>query len=73
MDLKLKVVVVPVRDVDKAKQFYLAGLGSRLDADFSGDGGYRIVQVSWKAQDACPGIRTAAPPGGREECAPTIW
>jgi catechol 2,3-dioxygenase-like lactoylglutathione lyase family enzyme len=46
MDLKLKVVVVPVRDVDKAKQFYLAGLGSRLDADFSGDGGYRIVQVS---------------------------
>ena len=33
MDMKLEVVVVPVSDVDKAKDFY-QGLGWRLDADF---------------------------------------
>ncbi len=31
MDMKLEVVVVPVCDVDKAKEFY-QGLGWRLDA-----------------------------------------
>ena len=35
MDMKLEVVVVvPVSDVDKAKDFYQA-LGWRLDADFA--------------------------------------
>lgn len=33
MDLKLEVIVVPVSDADKAKDFYEA-LGWRLDADF---------------------------------------
>jgi catechol 2,3-dioxygenase-like lactoylglutathione lyase family enzyme len=33
MDMKLEVVVIPVADVDKAKDFY-QGLGWRLDADF---------------------------------------
>jgi hypothetical protein len=33
MDMKLEVVVVPVSDVDRAKDFYQA-LGWRLDADF---------------------------------------
>ena len=33
-DLKLEVVVIPVADVDRAKEFY-AGLGWRLDADFA--------------------------------------
>ena len=32
MDLKLEVVVIPVADVDRAKEFY-TGLGWRLDAD----------------------------------------
>ena len=36
MDMKLEVVVLPVADVDRAKDFY-AGLGWRLDADFAGD------------------------------------
>jgi hypothetical protein len=35
MDLKLAVVVVPARDVDKAKHVYDAGLECRLDADVS--------------------------------------
>jgi catechol 2,3-dioxygenase-like lactoylglutathione lyase family enzyme len=34
VDMKLEVVVIPVSDVDRAKEFY-EGLGWRLDADFS--------------------------------------
>ena len=45
MDMKLEVVVVPVSDVDRAKGFYEA-LGWRLDADFPGDGGFRVVQLT---------------------------
>jgi catechol 2,3-dioxygenase-like lactoylglutathione lyase family enzyme len=44
-DMKLEVVVIPVSDVDRAKAFY-AGLGWRLDADFAGDQGFRIVQFT---------------------------
>jgi catechol 2,3-dioxygenase-like lactoylglutathione lyase family enzyme len=45
MDMKLEVVVVPVSDVDRAKDFYTA-LGWRLDADIAPDGGFRVVQVT---------------------------
>ena len=45
VDLKLEVVVIPVSDVDRAKEFYGA-LGWRLDADFSFDNGFRIVQFT---------------------------
>ncbi len=45
MDLKLEVVVLPVADVDRAKKFY-ESLGFRLDADFPGDGGFRVVQLT---------------------------
>ena len=43
--LKLEVVVIPVADPDRSKEFY-AGLGWRLDADFSFDNGYRVVQFT---------------------------
>ena len=33
MDWKLEVVVVPVSDIDRAKDFYVGRLGFRLDAD----------------------------------------
>lgn len=46
MDLKLEVVVVPVSDVDRAKDFYTEQLGFRLDADFPVEDGYRIVQAT---------------------------
>ncbi|MEU8545016.1 VOC family protein [Streptomyces sp. NPDC048717] len=46
MDLKLEVVVIPVSDVDKAKEFYLDTLGFRADADFPIRDGYRIVQAT---------------------------
>ena len=44
VDMKLEVVVIPVSDVDRAKQFYGA-LGWRLDADFAA-GDWRVVQFT---------------------------
>ena len=45
MDMKLEVVVVPVSDVGKAKDFYQA-LGWRLDADFAKSKDFRVVQLT---------------------------
>ena len=45
MDLKLEVVILPVSDVDRAKQFY-KGLGWREDADIVGGPDFRIVQLT---------------------------
>jgi catechol 2,3-dioxygenase-like lactoylglutathione lyase family enzyme len=64
VDMKLEVVVVPVSDVDRAKGFYEA-LGWRLDADFVGDGDFRVVQLT-PPGSACSiilgsGVTPAAP------------
>ena len=45
VDMKLEVVVIPVADVDRSKQFY-EGLGWRLDADFPFENGFRVVQLT---------------------------
>jgi catechol 2,3-dioxygenase-like lactoylglutathione lyase family enzyme len=45
VNLKLEVVVIPVADADRSKAFYV-GLGWRLDADFSFDNGFRVVQFT---------------------------
>ncbi|ANW05799.1 VOC family protein [Bradyrhizobium icense] len=45
VDLKLEVIVIPVSDVERAKQFY-AKLGWRLDADFAGPDDYRVIQFT---------------------------
>lgn len=45
VDLKLEVVVLPVSDVERTKQFY-AGLGWRLDANFTLADGRRLVQMT---------------------------
>jgi catechol 2,3-dioxygenase-like lactoylglutathione lyase family enzyme len=45
MDLKLEVVILPVSDVDRAKQFY-KGLGWREDTDISAGDDFRIVQLT---------------------------
>ena len=44
-DLSFEVVVIPVSDVDRAKEFY-GNLGWRLDADFAFDNGLRVVQFT---------------------------
>jgi catechol 2,3-dioxygenase-like lactoylglutathione lyase family enzyme len=44
-DMRLEVVVIPVSNVDRAKEFY-RNLGWRLDADFPFDNGFRVVQFT---------------------------
>jgi catechol 2,3-dioxygenase-like lactoylglutathione lyase family enzyme len=44
-ELKLEVVVLPVSDVDRAKEFY-ESLGWRLDADVAPNDDFRIVQLT---------------------------
>ena len=43
--MKLEVVVIPVSDVDRAKEFY-AKLGWRLDADFDSGKDFRVIQFT---------------------------
>jgi catechol 2,3-dioxygenase-like lactoylglutathione lyase family enzyme len=45
MDMKLEVAIVPVSDVDRAKEFYKR-LGFREDIDFAGGDGFRILQLT---------------------------
>jgi len=64
MDFKLEVVVLPVSDVDRAKDFYKA-LGWREDADFVTGPEFRVVQMT-PPGSACAvifgtGLTSAAP------------
>jgi catechol 2,3-dioxygenase-like lactoylglutathione lyase family enzyme len=45
VDMKLEVVVIPVSDVDRAKEFY-SRLGWRLDADRSVGSQFRLIQFT---------------------------
>jgi catechol 2,3-dioxygenase-like lactoylglutathione lyase family enzyme len=45
VDMKLEVVVIPVSDVDRAKEFY-SRLGWRLDADRTVGDNFRLVQFT---------------------------
>jgi catechol 2,3-dioxygenase-like lactoylglutathione lyase family enzyme len=45
MNLSLEVVILPVSDVDRSKQFY-KGLGWREDADIVASEDFRIVQLT---------------------------
>ena len=65
VDLKLEVVVIPVADADRSKEFY-ESLGWRLDADFAFDNGFRVVQFTPPGSAASIQFGskiTAAPPG----------
>jgi catechol 2,3-dioxygenase-like lactoylglutathione lyase family enzyme len=44
-DMKLEVAVIPVSDVDRAKEFYTK-LGWRLDADFAAGDDWRVIQFT---------------------------
>jgi catechol 2,3-dioxygenase-like lactoylglutathione lyase family enzyme len=48
--MKLEVVVIPVGDVDRARQFY-QGLGWRLDADFAAGDDFRVIQFTPPGSD----------------------
>ena len=45
VDMKFEIVVIPVSDVDRAKQFY-AKLGWRLDADYDSGKDFRVIQFT---------------------------
>jgi catechol 2,3-dioxygenase-like lactoylglutathione lyase family enzyme len=45
VDMKFEIVVIPVSDVDRTKEFY-ARLGWRLDADFGDGKDYRGIQFT---------------------------
>ena len=46
MDWKLEVVVVPVSDVDRAKQFYSEQVGFNVDVDQKMGENFRVVQLT---------------------------
>ncbi len=64
IDMKLEAVVIPVADVDRAKEFY-EGLRWRLDADVSAGDEFRIVQLTPPGSGCSiqfgTGITSAAP------------
>jgi catechol 2,3-dioxygenase-like lactoylglutathione lyase family enzyme len=64
MDFKLEVVIIPVADADRAKEFY-SKLGWRLDADFAGGEASRVIQFtppgSWCSIQFGKGLTTASP------------
>ena len=45
VDMKFEIVVIPVSDVDRAKEFYRR-LGWRLDADFASGDDWRVIQFT---------------------------
>ena len=53
MDEKLEVVVIPVADAGRAKEFSLS-LGWRLDADRAAGDSFRIVQLTPAAGTELP-------------------
>src|SRR3954447_21861569 len=69
LDMKLEVVVIPVTDVDRAKDFY-KGLGWRLDADFATSEDFRVVQLTPPGSPASvifgTGVTSAAPGSVRD-------
>ena len=68
IDLKLEIVVIPVSDVDRTKEFY-AQLGWRLDADFDSGNDFRVIQFT-PPGSGCSIIFgenvTATPPGSAQ-------
>ena len=64
VDMKLEVVIIPVSDVDRSKQFY-ERLGWRLDADIAVGDDFRIVQFTPPGSGCSvsfgKGVTTAAP------------
>jgi catechol 2,3-dioxygenase-like lactoylglutathione lyase family enzyme len=45
VDTKFEIVVIPVSDVDRAKEFY-GRLGWRLDADYDNGDDFRVIQFT---------------------------
>ena len=68
LDTKLDIVVIPVSDIDRAKEFY-GRLGWRLDADYDNGADFRVIQFT-PPGSGCSVIFgknvTAVPPGSAQ-------
>jgi catechol 2,3-dioxygenase-like lactoylglutathione lyase family enzyme len=65
VDFKLELIVVPVSDVDRARDFYVDKAGFTLDVDHRAGDAFRVVQLT-PPGSACSitigtGLTTAAP------------
>jgi catechol 2,3-dioxygenase-like lactoylglutathione lyase family enzyme len=69
MDFKYELTVVPVSDVDRAKEFYADRLGFRVDVDHQPTEDFRVVQLTPPGSAASITIGkglTASAPGSYE-------
>jgi len=67
MDYRLELVLLPVADVDRAKEFYNEQCGFRLDVDHQPNDTFRVVQLT-PPGSACSitfgvGVNDDVPPG----------
>ena len=46
MEWKLEVVIAPVSDVERAREFYVDRLGFTLDSEFAPNESFRVIQVT---------------------------
>jgi predicted enzyme related to lactoylglutathione lyase len=66
VDYKYELTVVPVSDVDRAKEFYEQKLGWKVDVDFRASESFRVVQLTPPGSAASISIGTgisSATPG----------
>jgi catechol 2,3-dioxygenase-like lactoylglutathione lyase family enzyme len=66
MDWRLEVVVIPVSDVDRSKQFYSEQVGFQVDVDRTMGETFRVVQMTPPGSACSVSIGTglvAMPPG----------
>ena len=65
MDYRLELVLLPVADVDRAKDFYVNRVGFNLDVDHQPNEDFRVVQMTPPGSDCSItvgiGITDAAP------------
>src|SRR5271170_4459280 len=68
VDMKFEIVVIPVSDAGRAKEFY-GRLGWRLDADFDNGKDFRVIQFtppgSWCSVIFGKNVTAAAPGSAR--------
>ena len=69
MDWKLEVVVVPVSDVDRAKEFYAEKVGFNLDHDTQVSANHRVIQLT-PPGSACSIVIQSRMPGADDQPQP---
>ena len=61
MEMKLELVPIPVTDVDRAKAYYVGGLGFVEDVDVRPVDGVRVVQLTPPGSACSIGMGTGLP------------